>query len=403
VCGGANWKSQKMKYIKFFLKVIATLSVVAFVLLFLLFDYMTNHQIFYQTAEIFRKWVKPELYDGTYGMYWPVEGGSPFKVVAEIEFEGRKYEGSSTVRCYQYRNYTDLSNHEFHWAPHISVVLIPLKGGGLISSRNPRYCDRLDGPLNEPLAYNNYSFQYLDDREHPTFIGEYSSAVMELGNMAILSDPKALDPREFNIRVFPIDDATVSYTNREDTKYRFLFGKSKPYKEAQITKQAMTFSGLSGYLYFESEWRRDPELVEFLKDKTEPTLVPEHLMEDVRGSPKGLPSLEEQVADFLSKKNLEPVHLNYNQIMETWFRLSGEREWTLDFDSIGVKRAFRRGCDDNFQNCSIIPVGRKAAEFDQVRVGDHLFDASSQPAIYLSSDQIIVQLTRPHTFSTYLM
>jgi len=391
-----------MKYIKIFLKVIATLSVVVFVLLFLLFDFLSGHQAFYEVAAIFRQWVKPELYGDTYNTAtWPVEGGSPFKVVAEVEFKGQRYEVSSTVRCYRYRRFNLLTFPEFLWRPHLVMMPIKLKGGGLVSSAIPRYCDQYDGPLNEPLVPDIFSFQYLDDLEYPTFIAEYSNTTM---NMAILSDPKLLDPQTFKISAFPVTDTNVSYTsNREDIKYRFLFDKLKPYQETQIPKQAMTFSGLSGFLYFESQWRRNPELVEFLKNQTEPTLVPEHLMEDVPNSLKGLPGAEEQVAHFLSKKNLQPVSLNYKYMMRIWLRLSGEREWTLDFDSIGVERSFRRGCDDDFQNCSKIPVGRKAAEFDQVRVGDHLFDVLSYPTIYLPDDQLIIQVDSPHTFSTYLM
>jgi len=370
-------------------------------------DYVTKHSIYYQTASIFRKLVKPELYDDTYSprAVWPIEGGEPFKVRATFTYKSEPYTLERTVRCYQDRNFSEVSSQEFFWKVQLGAMPVPLKDGGMFYSGIPNLCDAEDG-LNKTdiLTDRTMPFKYIDNVADPTYVERFTRNKRKKGNIAISQGDYTVDPRSVVVSAFSVENTNVTYTsNVDEGRYAALFIKRAPSGGTGASRKEISFSFVKGFVFFETQWRQNSKLVKFLETVKKPTVIPSELILGVPHEPRNSQLAAEQVNSFYASKNLQSVHQNLGEVFYTWLKLKDQFRWEIDFSSFGVERAFRRGCDDSFENCSMERINRKTLKPDELVIAGISFDIASQPAIYLPNEKIIIQVISPRTYSIFLM
>jgi len=368
-------------------------------------DYVTKHSIYYQTASIFRKLVKPELYDDTYSTLavWPIEGGKPFMVRATFDYKGEPYSVERTIRCYQDRNFSEVSAQEFSWYVQLNRISVPLDDGGLFFSGIANLCDRDKGLSKDRLKIDrSIPFKYADSIADPTYIEHYNLSEGESGNIAIAHDNDTIDPASVEVRAFPIEGGDVKYaSNVDEGVFTALFGERVWSDAEKDLGRKISFSFTSGFILFEAQWRQNPELVKFLKDVKTPTVVPRELVRNIPHEPGNSQIAVGQVKSFYSSKNLQSVRQNMERKFYVWLKLKSRTQWEFDFASVGVTRAFRRGCDDAFKNCSMVPITRDITNLDKLVAGNISVDVMSQPSIYLPQDKIIIRITLPRLYSIF--
>ncbi|MBL4906966.1 MAG: hypothetical protein JKX94_05890 [Sneathiella sp.] len=362
----------------------------------ILFEFALGYPFSYIIATPFRKVISPEYYDDTYlkTARWPQPDSNPYKATVKFEYKSHAYSVDRIVRCYQ-----DLGKTFVHgpgryiWYSHLKLFVVPLHDGGTFIADIPNdFCDTYTGiTQSQPLDRQANGFTYLDNGLSPTYLETYFFRADTTHNVAVAGDKYAIDPKQVHVSATHLNETNFEYSpNRQSLFYsqyhRPGYGNYFP----KPTGKTIYLTGLRTTVLFKAQWSKNAQLVEFLADKTEPTLVPKKLLPGSHTRIKPSKELERQVREFFQKKEYSIEDLDPGKRFYVFMNLTGRHEWQLDYSQLGGFRYFRRGCDLEFKNCQFQDNIRDFLKEDFVKIGSWTEKLSNISGIYLPNEQVIL-------------
>lgn len=374
-----------------------------FALLVLLDSLIFENHIYYNIARDYRKNDNPELYDDTYlpNALWPQEGGSTFQASVSFKYKGKEYKKKRNIRCYQDLASGSYTNEKYTWRPNTAILPVSLDDGGLFYTQIPNICDRIKGLSGNEVIYNAGKFKYINNVRNPTYIESFTSPPRSGTNSAFSKEYVGINPNSVLTRATPLKvkrDALTS--NLNDIKIASHFSHTYGHHKEKPTDPYILYSSVSGLLFFEEQWGKKSELVEFIGDSNLPIIVPDRLLVGVSGAPGETSNARLQVTNFLNKYELEVVNLNMKNWFRLWLHLRQEGRWAVDFANLGIVRAYRRSCEVTKRSCNNLSIKKEYLESDVIAVNGQEFLVSDRPAIYLPDDKIILRVSNSSVLTT---
>ncbi|MBL4741053.1 MAG: hypothetical protein JKY12_08650 [Sneathiella sp.] len=384
-----------MKILKFWSSVLG----VTFFLLFagglVFLDYTLDHAFSYRFGAIFRPLISPEYYDDTYQKtaQWPLPDSKPFKATVKFEYKSRSYSVDRVVRCYRDVGKMNVHGTGFIWYSHLKLFVVPLHDGGIFIADIPgKFCDTYSGvSQSQPIKRLANGFTYLDNEKSPTYLETYFFRADTTYNVAVSGKKHPIDPKKVYVSAEWYNKADIDYSsNKQSQVYSSYHNPSAAILSHKANKNTLYLTGLRTTVLFKAQWAKNAHLVEFLSDKTEPTLVPKGLLPGRHGKRDPSKELEQQVNTFFQKRGYSIEALDPGKYFYVFMRLTELHEWQVDYSQIGGFRYFRRACDAEFKNCRFQENIRQFLKTDFVKIRGLTENVTNISGIYLPQEQIIL-------------
>ncbi|MEP4192850.1 MAG: hypothetical protein ABJN51_17300, partial [Sneathiella sp.] len=351
---------------------------------FFVLDTFLGRVLSFSIAAPIRLYFMRDVFDDTYWLdpVWPVAGGTPARLTITVHRGDEVITSERIIRCYQEKSVLNTSS----WVRQIGMMEIPFPDkGGVVLTGFPKICDESNGKIVEHQGdMKRFSYLLLDDLDRPGII---ISVQTWSPQMALNDDAKSrILPRfSYEVReIRGIDNPEYS-SNKETERYSWAIGR---YTKSYVADRL--YIKLAGLVYFPSQWEENAEASEIVASATSPTLIPSSLMSQLPYDLRDGDPAEYHV--FLKRLKISPVNpYNPNSRNHIYFRLTDDHSWVPDFDSLGIRKSYFRGCRKNATNTCLGPqVARPEFIQDVVKIGGFELTPESRDGVYLPDKNIIL-------------
>lgn len=358
-------------------------------------DFVLGHSFSYLIGVPIRKVISSEYYDDTYlkSARWPLPDSKPFKATISFEYKSRSYTADRIVRCYQDLGKTFVHSSRFIWYSHLELFAIPLHDGGAFIARIPiEFCDTNTGVnQSQPIHRRANGITYVDNMKSPTYLETHFSREDSSHNTAVIGPKHPIDPQKVFITATHIDEIDIEYSSNQH--YRVNENHFDPGRSLQFYKpddRTVYLSGVTLDVLLKAHWSKNEQLLEFLAEKTAPTLVPKNLLPYSNSKAEQSIELAQQIRAFFEREGYSSHDLDLKKSFNVFLELTNRHEWRLNLSQLGGFRYFKRGCHKEYTDCQPQENIRDFLKEDYVKIGNFKEKISNIAGIYLPDDEIIL-------------